>query len=378
MSGTGDGMGDATGSARVLFVDHSGLPGGGQLGLARYLALTGLDDVHLLLLAGGTAFDEVALGRGLAVEIVEGRRGRPSSREARSRLRRSIAELRPELVVANSNRAGLILASLPRIAGERRVFLMRDDLNPARKGFGKRLLLGRWMLRRFDGVIANSRWTASTIPVASIRERAGIAFPVCGIDGTPRPAHPAQGGALRILSLSRLAHWKGIHVLLAAARILQARGRGGEISVTIAGSGAHEDPAYEQALRRAVASAPFAVEMVGHVADTRELRAASDVLVACSISPEPFGQVVVQGLASGLVTIASAQGGPTEIVEDGVDGFLIAPDDPEALAELLERLLDDPELRTRIGDAAVASASRFSDAAAVEALDALLRREVER
>ena len=85
--------------------------------------------------------------------------------------------------------------------------------------------------------------------------------------------------------------------------------------------------------------------------------------------PEPFGQVVVEGMAAGLPVIASAGGGPLEVITDGVDGLLCPPGDVHALAKQLQRIAGDEALRRRLGTAARRRAEDFTPeriAAAVE------------
>lgn len=357
---------------RVLFVDHSGLPGGGQIGLARFLERTRFDDVHVVLLSPGHAFDDVTRKRGFPLDILEHGSGPRSLFATRAALRRKIAALRPDVVVANSNKAALVLASLPKLRTTTTVYYMRDDLNPARKSFPKRVLLGRWMIPRFDEIIANSRWTASTIPQARIRQQARIAYPVCGTDNI-QPRRPEDTPSpLRILSLSRIASWKGIHMMLEAARILESRGMAERFSMTIAGSSTHEDPNYEREMWRLGDKLESPVSFPGHVDNVQPLLTDHDVLLACSISTEPFGQVIVQGLNAGLITIASAEGGPMEIVDHEQTGYLVDPGDAERLADLLESLIINPQIRVRMSQAAMSSASRFSDSTTVDRLDEVL------
>jgi len=56
-------------------------------------------------------------------------------------------------------------------------------------------------------------------------------------------------------------------------------------------------------------------------------------------------------MMAGLPVVATEVGGVPELVENGVTGFLVPPRDPDALAEALQKLLNDPELRQRMGEA---------------------------
>jgi glycosyltransferase involved in cell wall biosynthesis len=87
-----------------------------------------------------------------------------------------------------------------------------------------------------------------------------------------------------------------------------------------------------------------------------------DVLVHASTSPEPFGQVVLEGMAAGLPVVAAVPGGPAEIIVDGVDGLLTASGSVESLAAALARLAADPALRGELGRRATVTAARFTPA----------------
>jgi len=73
-----------------------------------------------------------------------------------------------------------------------------------------------------------------------------------------------------------------------------------------------------------------------------------DIYVHPSLLPEPFGLVVIEAMAAGKAVVATAHGGPCEIIEDGVSGYLIEPNNPQALAEKINLLLGQSELKHRI------------------------------
>jgi glycosyltransferase involved in cell wall biosynthesis len=73
-----------------------------------------------------------------------------------------------------------------------------------------------------------------------------------------------------------------------------------------------------------------------------------DILLVTSTWAEPFARVVLEGMISGLVVVATPTGGTPEIVLDGENGLLFTPGDPEDLAKKIIRLVDDPALRKKL------------------------------
>jgi glycosyltransferase involved in cell wall biosynthesis len=76
---------------------------------------------------------------------------------------------------------------------------------------------------------------------------------------------------------------------------------------------------------------------------------AESALTVVPSRSEAFGLVVIESMAVGTPAVASAVGGIPEIIRDGVDGFLVPPDDPAALADKIGLLLSNAELRHKMG-----------------------------
>jgi glycosyltransferase involved in cell wall biosynthesis len=109
---------------------------------------------------------------------------------------------------------------------------------------------------------------------------------------------------------------------------------------------------------------------VGFRNDTPALLKSLDVLAAPSWS-EPFGRVVVEGLAAGLPVVGTRAGGIPEIIEDGVDGLLVPSRDPDALAAAIVRLARDSRLRATLSERGPGTARRFDVKHHVDQVQAL-------
>ena len=168
--------------------------------------------------------------------------------------------------------------------------------------------------------------------------------------------------------LGRLAPWKGQDVFL---RAFAAAFPDGTERATIAGSAMFDEDDYAQELIRLAEHLGLdgRVTFAGFVDDVSALLGQCDAVVHASVIAEPFGQVVVEGMAAGLPVIASAAGGPLEVITDDVDGLLFPPADVDALRRALQNVAGDPALRLRLGTAARRRAEDFTPeriAAAVE------------
>lgn len=91
--------------------------------------------------------------------------------------------------------------------------------------------------------------------------------------------------------------------------------------------------------------------MTGFRSDVPNLLRCSDLVVLCS-ETESAPLTLLEGMSSGLPVVATRVGGIPEIVEDGVNGFLVPPKHPEAIAEKILELNGDRELRSRLGEEA--------------------------
>ncbi|MFN8490592.1 MAG: glycosyltransferase family 4 protein [Caldilineaceae bacterium] len=106
--------------------------------------------------------------------------------------------------------------------------------------------------------------------------------------------------------------------------------------------------------------------------DVPELMAAFDIFALSSLW-EGLPRVLPQAMATGLPLVATATDGSVEAVVDGVNGLLVPPGEPEKLGQALLRLLNDPALAHRMGEAGRERVAEFSDRRMVEQIAALYR-----
>jgi glycosyltransferase involved in cell wall biosynthesis len=170
--------------------------------------------------------------------------------------------------------------------------------------------------------------------------------------------------------VGRIASWKGQDVLL---RAFASAFAGGSEQLHLIGSAMFGEQEFEREIHTLARDLGIEQQVTwrGFQDDVRAQLSRLDVLVHCSITAEPFGQVVVEGMLAGLAVIAAADGGPVEIIDNGRDGVLVRPGDVEALTAALRLLADNPTLRRRMGSAAARSAQRFDPRVAAAGLDAL-------
>lgn len=366
---------------RVVFVDHCARLSGGELAMLRLLQAASNVEAHVVLGEDGplrSRLEEVGVScevlpfskrdvrRADLAELANLAGGGASTAAYVARLARRLRQLRPDLVHTNSLKAGIYGCVAARLAGIPAVWHVRDVLGDDIP-LAARAAVRRLIAALPAAVIVDTGATAATL---DLPDKTVHIVPSPVDTGQPRPDEPAGDPVVGMVG--RLAPWKGQHVFLdAVAKLAPAHP---EMRARLIGSAMFgEDARYEQQLRDQAERLGIAerVEFAGFRDDVRAELAQLTVAVHASTLPEPFGQVVVEAMAAGVPVVASAAGGPAEVVTDGVDGLLVPPGDAGALAAAIGRLLADRDLRHALGAAGVRTAQRFRPeriAAEVEAV----------
>jgi glycosyltransferase involved in cell wall biosynthesis len=187
------------------------------------------------------------------------------------------------------------------------------------------------------------------VPVA----QAKIIHTGIGVDpGSIQKQRPIDPQSMKLLYAGRLASDKGIETAInAMAELIYDYGQT-NVSLNLAGTGLADYTAHLHQLVAAHELEKY-VSFLGWVRHEHmaELMQEHDVLLVPSIWPEPFARVVLEGMAAGLVIVATPAGGTKEIVIDGQNGILFPPGDSHALAATIGRLIDDPNLGQGLAEA---------------------------
>ena len=191
----------------------------------------------------------------------------------------------------------------------------------------------------------------------------------------PPDARPEPG--VRVLSVGRIEHRKGIDTLLAAARELIAEGV--EITFTLAGPDA--DPSIRLAFEEQTATQPAvrdAVRFLGAVSDAELARLYAEADLVCAPSRyESHGVVLIEAMMYGKAIVTCDAGGIGEVVQPGHQALLVTPGDSVELARCLGRLAADPELRGDLGRAGrLTYEDRFAASSVTSQMEAFIDRVV--
>ena len=176
-----------------------------------------------------------------------------------------------------------------------------------------------------------------------------------GVDVDAPPAGPKpESERLRVLFVGRPEERKGLPVLLTAFEALVEHVPS---RLTVIGAGCEDVERYVS--DRSVLGHIEALGTVSHDELWTRLHEA-DVLCAPSLAGESFGMILTEAFAAGTPVIASHIAGYADVVADGVDGVLVPPADPQALAEQLQLMYLEPSRREAMGAAARRNAQRYA------------------
>ncbi|ATY86365.1 glycosyltransferase family 1 protein [Kyrpidia spormannii] len=256
-----------------------------------------------------------------------------------------IRKFQPDLVHAHSSKAGFLGRLAAYRAGVPAVFTAHGWAFADGVPWGRKIVAtvserraGRWCERiitvsEADRILALRHRIADENTLVTIRN---------GIADTPRRAEPTNTDEPRIVMVARFARPKDQSLLIRALE-----GLNGEFSLSFVGDGPTRR---EMEALTANSSICHRITFLGARADVAELLAKAHVFVLTS-NWEGFPISILEAMRAGLPVVASDVGGVCEAVVDGETGYLVPRGDEVTLRDRLKRLITNPDLRTRMGQA---------------------------
>lgn len=335
-----------------IFIAESSTAVGGQE-LAVLLHAEGLmkrGHRLLLILEPGSPIAKMAVERNLPVALMSMRRSRYP--QAILAMRRLLQRDRPAILQVNSSRDSWIGSIAARLVRSRpKVIRIRHISTPLNRNLTTQLL--------YRGLVDMVVVTGGERTRRGLIERDGLAadrvaaFPI-GLDVEyfhPAPPDPdlrhelgLTNGQLLVGLISYLRTYKGHEYFIdAAGRIATKRE---DVTFIIVGEGPEE-----QTIRRLIEERQLTsrIRMLGFRDDLLNVFRSLDVFAIPSVEGDTIPQVLMQALAMGIPVVSTTVGSIPDVVIDGETGFVVPPRDSSALAEKILALLDNPELRHRMG-----------------------------
>lgn len=268
-------------------------------------------------------------------------------------IRRAFREAAPDVLISFVDKANILAVLASRGLGIPLIISERTD--PSRRS------LGRWWsaLRdlaypRADTLIFQSQTVLDWFPARVRRKGMVIPNPVpAPPPGTRAPARDTP--SRRIVAMGRLFPVKGFDILLEAFSLAAVQEPAWILDIW--GEGPERKALQEQAGRLGLADR---VKFPGLTEHPSEVLRGADLFILSSRA-EGFPNVLVEAMACGVPVISTDFGGAAkEIIREGVDGTLVPPEDPPALAAAMLRLMSDPAARARLAQRAPEVVERYS------------------
>lgn len=346
---------------KVLVLDPANFIGGAELFMIDFLKQAAAEK-DLTFTVGTTGLSEYVenIPDGVKVEKMLLARLQPRSLRSWLDLRKSVREVSAflkkeqiDVVFSNSVRANMIAALACKKTKKRLVWMLHDFTFP-------RFLLKR--LGRYPAKIVCVSPAVKEYFLAATKNRfeEKIVIVPNGVDleliqkkaRAPISLPVKNPDEYWIGTVGRIEPWKGQLWFIKAARQVLQKVPGAYFFVI--GAPVKHDPQsleYHEEIKSYVQKYGLAGKIVftGYLSNIYPLLKKLDILVHSAIEPEPFGRIVLEGMALKKTVIASPLGGPAETIEEGKTGFLVDPKDTDHLSEMMVDLCSDAPTREKIG-----------------------------
>jgi glycosyltransferase involved in cell wall biosynthesis len=361
---------------KILFLDQSGKPGGAELCLLD-IAKPYRDNCLVGLFADG-AFKQLLEQQQIPVQVLTDRAIKVSKESSLMQGLSSFRQITPliskvikisrdyDLIYANTQKALVVGAIANFFTHRPLVYHLHDILSLEHFSKTNRQLAVTLANRFASLVIANSQATKTAFIEAGGKPEItqvvynGFTSKNYDIDESKIYQIRQNLGIEQqfvIGHFSRLSPWKGQHILIEALTHCPEN-----VTAILVGDALFGEQEYVQQLHNQVAKLGLEkrVKFLGFQADIVPLMKACNLITHTSISPEPFGRVIVEAMLCGKPVIAAKAGGAIELIEHQKTGWLVTPGNSLELAEILNHCRQHPELCETIAQQAqIVARQRF-------------------
>jgi glycosyltransferase involved in cell wall biosynthesis len=362
---------------KILFLDQSGKPGGAELCLVD-IAKPYRDNSLVGLFADG-GFRKLLQENQIPVEVLTTQAIKVSKESGLFSALSSLGQIIPliiqvvarakkyDLIYANTQKALVVGAIASFLARRPLVYHLHDILSL--EHFSKtNLLVAVSLINRFASlVIANSQASKRAFLEAGGKPDLvkvvynGFAienYQVDELEVRKIRANLQLENKFVVGHFSRLSPWKGQHILIDALSQCPQ-----DIVVILVGEALFGEQEYVQDLHQKVISLGLEnrVKFLGFRSDIPQLMTMCDLITHTSTAPEPFGRVIVEAMLCGKPVVAAKAGGAIELVEDGINGFLVTPGECQELADVINHCWQESVKTANIANNARITASQRFD-----------------
>jgi glycosyltransferase involved in cell wall biosynthesis len=362
---------------KILFLDQSGKPGGAELCLVDIAKPFG-ENALVGLFADGD-FRKLLEKNQIPVEVLTTQAIKVSKESGLFQALSSLTQIIPlinqvvqrakkyDLIYANTQKALVVGAIASFLARRPLVYHLHDILSLEHFSKTNLRVAVNLINRCATLVIANSQASKTAFLQAGGKPNLvqviynGFAAKNYEIDELAvrnLKENLELAGKFVVGHFSRLSPWKGQHILIDA--LCQCPQ---DVVVILVGDALFGEQEYIKDLHQKVTALGLEnrVKFLGFRADIPQLMAVCDLVAHTSIAPEPFGRVIIEAMLCGKPVVAAQAGGAIELVQDGINGFLVTPGKPQELARVINNCRQESVKTANIANNAKISASQRFD-----------------
>ncbi len=351
---------------RVLYIDHTAKLGGGEIFLLNLLLVLQDNITPVVVLFEDGPLKTELERRNIEVHIFKASNALVTSRKeslarvspeliqrgissvnTALRLSQLIMKLNVDLVHTNNLKACLIGGVAARLARKPLVWHVHDRISADYLPQSMVSLVRTMVKVMPTAVVANSVSTLATLNL-STSKRNTVIYP--GVKVGEPPVHRSWNQPVRIGIVGRISEWKGQHIFLEiASRVLKVYPA---TEWVIVGAALFGEDSYSEQLKARAAEPDLKGHVIfrGFQSDVVTEMRSLDIVMHCSISPEPFGQVITEAMVLQKPVIATGAGGVLEIIEDRQSGLLVEMGDIQDAVGAVKMLLANPLIAKVLGE----------------------------